>query len=97
MGTRVHGMLSMSVFYDYIVKIDYQRRHIRVKQVKIGDYSLNDVLVSFPDSMSITQKEQVPGRNGSIGSENLSINNVSVYDFSMDDIYKRFVGPEGEI
>ena len=254
MGTRVHGMLSMSVFYDYVVEIDYQRRHIsftspesyklhnsnkyssipfliesgkpfleitiigedgrsypvkllldsgasnaiwldinsmegfliperkvhtylgsgisgnlqgtlcRVKQVKIGDYSLNDVLVSFPDSMSIAQQEQVPGRNGSIGSEILkrfdviidfpeklihlrpnrsfkqkfnydmsgievmaevpdqpifvvtrvregspaynagirtgdmilSINNVSVYDFSMDDIYKRFVGPEGK-
>ncbi len=159
MGTRIHGMLSMEPFYDYIVEIDYIRRYIsisppesfrypkpgryasipiqmeagkpflvinlktaegnsyhvkllldsgasnalwldmnsledfpipeknrhchlgcgisgdvtgllgRIKQVEIGPYSLPDVIVSFPDSLDISQQESVQGRNGSLGSE----------------------------
>lgn len=28
MGTRIHGMLSMQAFYEYIVEIDYEHRYI---------------------------------------------------------------------
>ncbi len=41
----------------------------RIARVDIGPYSFSDVLVSFPDSMSIARQEPVQGRNGSLGSE----------------------------
>ena len=174
MGTRIHGMLSMHVFYDYVVEIDYDRKYIslippasfklpksqkytslplqiesgrpfleitiitengssfpvkllldsgasnslwldihsmkgytipegsrycylgcglsgdvhglmsRVKRVDIGKYSLPDVIVSYPDSLTIIREEAVYGRNGSLGSE----------IFKRFDIYLDFPGRE---
>jgi hypothetical protein len=159
MGTRIHGMLGMKAFEDYVLSLDYERRFLtlsspepfklpkngkytslplqiesgrpfleiiitaesgsswpvkllldsgasnalwldshsldgfmipegsrycylgcgisgevhglmsRIKRVDIGKYSLEDVIVSYPDSLSIIREETVQGRNGSLGSE----------------------------
>jgi hypothetical protein len=166
MGTRIHGMLGMKAFGDYVLSIDYERRFLslssagsfklprngrytslplqiesgrpfleiiittengsswpvkllldsgasnalwldshslegftipegsrycylgcgisgevhglmsRMQRVDIGKYSLSDVIVSYPDSLSIIRDETVKGRNGSLGSEIIKRFNV---------------------
>jgi hypothetical protein len=67
---------------------DVQGLISRVKRVMIGPYELENVLVSYPDSIAIARQEPVTGRNGSLGSEILKRFTL-VLDFPGRFIYLR--------
>jgi hypothetical protein len=41
----------------------------RVNELFINDFRLNEALVSYPDSVSISELDKIQGRNGSLGGE----------------------------
>lgn len=41
----------------------------RVDELFINDFKLNEALVSYPDSVSISELDKIQGRNGSLGGE----------------------------
>lgn len=48
---------------------DVMGKKSRVEKLILNDFTLNDALVSYPDSLSFNQFEIVKGRNGSLGGE----------------------------
>ncbi len=57
----------------------------RVDALKFGEFELNDVIVSYPDSASIASAIQVDGRNGSMGADVLNRFNV-ILDYGNEQI-----------
>lgn len=67
---------SIKCKQDYIIDFlgrgfggDVMGKKSRVEKLILNDFSLEDALVSYPDSLSFSQFEVIKGRNGSLGGE----------------------------
>ena len=58
----------------------------RISEIKIGDFSLKNPIVSFPDSASISQIITNSKRDGTIGSQLLSRFNM-IFDYNQKRLY----------
>ncbi|MEI8272797.1 MAG: aspartyl protease family protein [Paludibacter sp.] len=58
----------------------------RIPEIKIGDFSLKNPIVSFPDSASISQIINNSKRDGTIGSQLLSRFNL-IFDYNQKKLY----------
>jgi len=58
----------------------------RIPEIKMGDFSLKNPIVSFPDSVSISQIIANSKRDGTIGSQLLSRFNL-IFDYNQKKLY----------
>lgn len=67
---------------------DVTGERARIRSMKLGDYVLNEVAASFPDSLSVEGLQTYHSRNGSIGSEILRRFNL-FFDYRQKALYLR--------
>ena len=65
---------------------DVEGKRGRIQKFKVADFEFNNLVASFPDSISIRNVSMVPGRMGSIGGEIMKRFDV-VFDYQNELLY----------